>query len=174
MFTKFTFTVVSIVLLVSMTGCGAKTSTPISSNTGDNSSQSSASETPTESGAEDYYQMLPMVSSKVANVSLDASADGTTQQLKKGEVLSLSLESNPSTGYSWFATISNSAVLVQMGDPQYQQPVSSTPLIGAAGIQIFFFQAVETGSTNLKLDYMRSFESNVAPENTLTIAVEVK
>ena len=174
MLTKFIFAVVNIIILVSMAGCGVKTSTPVSSTAGDDNSQSSSSVTPTGSGAEDNYQMLPLVSSKVANVSLDASADGTTQQLKKGEVLSISFESNPSTGYSWIATISNPAVLVQMGDPQYQQPDSSTPVLGAAGTQIFFFQAIETGTTTLKLDYMRSFETNIAPENTITINVEVK
>jgi inhibitor of cysteine peptidase len=172
MFTKFTLTIISMILLVSMAGCGAKTATPSSS--ADNNSQNGTSVTP-ESNAENY-QMLPLISGKVADVSLSAMADGTTQQLKKGEVMSITLESNPSTGYSWFVTITNSAVLVQMGDPQYQEPASSsnTPIVGAAGTDTFYFQAADTGTTTLTLDYKRGFEANVAPEKTVTITVEVK
>jgi predicted secreted protein/predicted small lipoprotein YifL len=174
MFTKYTLTIVTMILLVSLAGCGAKSPTLPASNATKASPQSSTSGTPTESDAADNYQMLPLISGKVANVSLDATADGTTQQLKKDEVLSISLGSNPSTGYSWYPTISNPAILVQMGEPQYQEPISSTPILGAAGTQIFFFQATDTGTTTLTLDYMRSFETNVAPEKTVTITVEVK
>jgi inhibitor of cysteine peptidase len=120
--------------------------------------------------------MLPYLSGKMSNITLDATADGTTQQLKKGEVMAIGLESNPSTGYSWFATISNPTVLVQMGEPQYQEPAgsSTTPIVGAAGTETFYFQAVETGTTALTLEYKRSFESNVAPEKTIRLTVEVK
>lgn len=118
--------------------------------------------------------MLPLITGKVADVSLDAMADGTTQQLKKGEVMSITLESNPSTGYSWFATISNPAILVQMGEPQYREPASSTPVLGAAGSDTFYFQAADTGTTTLIMNYTRGFESSVAPEKTVTVTVEVK
>ncbi len=176
MFTKFTFTIITILLLVSLAGCGAKKTTLPPYNGGENSSQSGSSGTPTDSNSADNYQMLPLISGKVANVSLDATADGSTQKLKKGEVLSITLESNPSTGYGWFATISNPVVLVQMGEPQYQESASSssTPVIGAAGTQIFYFQAAETGTTTLTLEYKRSFETNVAPEKTVSMTVEVK
>jgi inhibitor of cysteine peptidase len=176
MFTKFILTIITMVVLVSLAGCGAKTPAPATSNVSDNSSQSGSSNTPTESNSADNYQMLPLISGKVTTVSLDAMADGTSQQLKKGEVMSISLESNPSTGYSWIATISDPAVLVQMGEPQYQEPAgsSTTPIVGAAGTDTFYFQAAETGTTTLTLDYKRAFETNVAPEKTIILTVEVK
>jgi inhibitor of cysteine peptidase len=166
---------ITMLLLISLTGCGAKTSTPSNPSPTESSTQNKTSSNPTEGSPSDNY-MLPMISGKVANVTLDAMADGTTQQLKKGEVMAISLESNPSTGYSWYATISDPAVLVQMGDPQYQAPASNsgTQVVGAAGTQTFFFQAAETGTTTLTLDYKRGFETNVAPEQTVVITVEVK
>jgi inhibitor of cysteine peptidase len=90
--------------------------------------------------------------------------------------MAITLESNPSTGYSWVATISDPAVLVQMGGPQYQESpsTSGTPIVGAPGMQTFFFQAAEVGTTLLTLDYKRPFESNVAPIDTVTVNVEVK
>ena len=176
MFTKFGLIILSVFLSVALTGCGAKTSTPASSNAGENGSQSGPSSTATESNNEDNYLMLPLITGNEANISLDATADGTTQQLKQGEVLSITLESNPSTGYGWVATISDPAIMVQMGEPVYQEPPSnsSTPALGASGTQTFYFQALETGATTLRLDYKRSFETNVAPEKTVRVAVEVK
>jgi inhibitor of cysteine peptidase len=176
MFTKITLTIAILILLVSLASCGASTPTQSTSNTNENSSPSGPSGTPTENDIAENYTMLPILSGKMANVSLDATADGSTQQLNKGEVLSITLESNPSTGYGWFATISSPTVLVQMGEPQYLEPTSSSgsPLPGATGTQTFNFQATETGSTTLTLDYKRGWETNVTPEKSITITVEVK
>jgi inhibitor of cysteine peptidase len=176
MSTKFILTLITLVVMISLAGCGAKTTTPAQND------QSSAATQPSPSGTSageynaDNEIMLPIISGKVANVTLDAMADGTTQQLKKGEVMVVSLESNPSTGYAWVATITDPKVLVQMGEPQYQEPSSSSsnPVVGAAGTQTFFFQAAETGSTTLTLEYKRGWEDTVAPEKTVTIYIEVK
>ncbi len=173
MFTKFTLSAITLILLVSLAGCGAiNQSSPSSTST---NSQGSASGTITDTNSDDNYQMLPIISSKVANMKLDASANGSTQHLRKGEVMSISLESNASTGYAWTAKISDVAVVVQMGEPEYTEPASSgTPLVGAPGTQTFYFQAVDTGTATITLDYARSFETNVAPAQTVTIIMEVQ
>ncbi len=172
MFTKFPLAIISIVLLVSLAGCALNSSSP--SPTSSNS-QGNTTGNITDTNSEDNYQMLPIISSKVANMKLDASASGSTQNLRKGEVMSISLESNASTGYAWTAKISDTAVVVQMGEPEYTEPASTgTPLVGAPGTQTFYFQAVDTGTATITLDYARSFETNVAPAQTVTIIVEVK
>jgi inhibitor of cysteine peptidase len=173
MFTKFTLTIITIILLASLAGCGAiNQSNPSPS---PNNSQSSASENVTDTTAEDNYQMLPVISGKVANMKLDASASGSIQQFKKGEVISITLESNPSTGYAWYASISDTNIIVQMGEPEYTEPNSSTtPLVGAAGTQTFFFQGVDTGTATITMDYKRGWETDVAPIQTMTIIVEVQ
>ena len=109
-------------------------------------------------------------------LELDASADNTTQQLKVGEILAITLESNVTTGFSWYLTISDPKVLVQMGEPQYQEPPadSGTPTLGAAGKQTFFMQAVETGTVIVSLEYEQSFETDVAAEKTINFTVDVK
>jgi predicted secreted protein len=167
MFTKFSLTLITLILITSLAGCNLKSSTNPNN---DNSQGNPSKITPAAN-----QQLLPIISGKAADVQLDASADGTTQQLKKGEIMAITLESNPSTGYSWFATISDPKVVVQMGEHQYQEPASSssTPIVGAAGTQTFFLQAAETGTATVTLDYKRSWE-DVAPEKTITITVEVK
>jgi inhibitor of cysteine peptidase len=167
MSTKFTLTLLSVILLVSLAGCS--TTSPSSQN------PTQSSGVITDTTATDNYQMLPIISGKVANMKLDASANGTTQTLKKGEVMSISLESNPSTGYSWFASVSNTAILAQMGEPEFTQPTeSATPVVGAPGTQTYYFQAADTGSTTLTLEYKRGWETNVEPAQTITITVEVQ
>jgi inhibitor of cysteine peptidase len=90
--------------------------------------------------------------------------------------MAITLESNPSTGYSWFATSSNLDVIAQMGEAQYQEPQSSstTPIVGAAGTETLSFEAVKAGTATLTLDYKKGWETDVAPEKTITITVEVK
>jgi inhibitor of cysteine peptidase len=175
MFKKITLSTITMLLLISLAGCGSASPTKPAPSTTDES-QNETSETYTETNQANNYQMLPVISGKVASLDLDAGADGTTQQLAKGEVLTITLESNPSTGYSWFATVSNPDVLSQMGEPEYIEPTqsSSTMIVGASGTETFLFQGTDTGSATITLDYKRGWETDAAPEKTITIIVEVK
>ncbi len=172
MFTKITLTLVTLILCASLAGCGAQTSPTQGAD--ESTSQADSSKGITETIPANNQQMLPIISGKVANLQLDASADGTTQQLKVGGVMMITLESNPSTGYNWFATIADTNVLAQMGEPQFEEPSSSTPIVGAPGKLTIFFQALNPGTTTLTLDYERSWETGVAPKQTITITVDVK
>jgi inhibitor of cysteine peptidase len=171
MFAKFAIIIIAVFILISIAGCGS-TQQPTSNPT-DVSSNSQVN--PTTDTEANEYQMLPDLSGKVASLKLDLSADGTTQKLKKGEVMSITLESNPSTGYSWAAKISDSTVLVLMGEPQFSEPSqSSTPIVGAPGTQTFYFQAADTGTSTVTLNYQRSWEIDVAPAQTFSIIVDVQ
>ncbi len=173
MFTKITLTLTAIMMLFSLAGCGANKAP--SPTTSDASSQSDTSMTITETNPIDNQQMLPIISGKVTDIELDASANGTTQQLSKGQVIAITLESNPSTGYNWYATIADTKVLVQMGEPQFQEPSTATsPVVGAPGMLTIYFQAVDPGTTTVTIDYMRSWEKDVAPEQSISFTVEVK
>ena len=175
MFTKITLPFVSIILMISLVGCGnAAPTNQESSSAGE--SQIETSEAYTETNPTNNNQMLPVISGKVASLVLDASADGSTQQLKLGEVMEINLESNPSTGYSWFASVSNPDVLAQMGEPEYVESTqsSSAMIVGAPGIETFMFQGTDAGSATITLDYKRPWETDVAAEKTITITVEVK
>lgn len=166
MFKKFTLTLITIFMLVSLVGCGTSSSSSIETTTPNANP---------ENASTDNYQMLPYISGSAADLKLDASADGSTQQLKAGQVMSISLESNPSTGYSWSATSSDPAVMMQMGEPEMQEPTASaTPVVGAPGMATLYFQAVKSGAATITLNYQRSWEQGVTPEKTITIMVEVK
>lgn len=176
MFKKFSIAVISIIMLITLAGCGSSTPTDSSINAGSDNTQINPSNNDTETEPTDEYQMLPIISGNVAGLNLDASADGSSLQLKKGQVMSITLESNPSTGYSWFAISSKPDVLVQMREPEYLAPTSdpANPVVGAAGTETYYFQAADAGTVTLTLDYKRGWETDINPEKTITITVEVK
>jgi inhibitor of cysteine peptidase len=97
--------------------------------------------------------------------------NGKPVALKVGESLAITLDSNPSTGYSWQVSRLKRAILHQQGEPQYTPPAQ--PMPGAGGQHIFQFVAVGVGRTTLTLVYKRSFEPDVAPAHRFTVQVTV-
>ena len=175
MYRKIAPTMITILLLISLAGCSKDPSPLDQATPGSGESQEEPVETSSATSSASNQQMLPIVSGKVASLQLDATASGTTQQIKVGEVMAITLESNPSTGYAWFATSSNPDILAQMGESQYTepQPSTGTPLLGASGTETFFFGATEVGTVTLTLEYKRGFEID-SPEKMISLTVEVK
>jgi inhibitor of cysteine peptidase len=97
---------------------------------------------------------------------------GKSITLAVGQELTLSLESNVTTGFAWEVAGLNTAVLEQVGEPEYKAPQSG--LVGAGGVQLFRFKAKAAGQAELKLNYRRAWEKDVPPAKTFTVTVVVK
>lgn len=98
--------------------------------------------------------------------------DGREMQLKKGQTLVVTLEGNPTTGYSWEAAEPlDEQVLRQAGEPEFK---AESDLVGAGGVQILRFEAVNAGQTTLKLVYHRPWEKDVEPLETYSLQVVVR
>lgn len=98
--------------------------------------------------------------------------NGREVQLKKGQPLVVTLEGNPTTGYSWeVAEPLDEQVLRQAGEPEFKP---ESDLAGAGGVQILRFEAVNAGQTTLKLAYRRSWEKDVEPLETYSIQFVVR
>jgi inhibitor of cysteine peptidase len=106
-----------------------------------------------------------------AEVTLTDKDNGSKVQLVPGQKLSVSLESNPTTGYSWRANPLDEKVLKQLGEPVFK--ADTTGLMGAPGVEVFEFQAVGPGTTPLNMAYSRSWEKGVKPEKTFSASVTV-
>jgi inhibitor of cysteine peptidase len=104
-------------------------------------------------------------------VKVDASQDGGQVDLAKGQVLVVTLESNPTTGYRWEAVELDVEVLRQVGDAEFKP---QSDLIGAPGVEITRFQAVEAGQAMLRMVYHRPWETDVEPLETFSVGVTVK
>jgi inhibitor of cysteine peptidase len=105
--------------------------------------------------------------------SLTDADNGKQIIVKSGEVMTVTLVSNPTTGYSWQVMEIDNAILVQDGEPEYKQSSSTEGLVGAGSTETFIFKAVGSGETMLGLGYKRPWES-VPPIETFIAQIIVQ
>ena len=104
-------------------------------------------------------------------VHLTDADNGKQVAVKSGDVIDVTLESNPTTGFSWQLTEMDNAILKQVGEVEFESDGRNIP--GAGGTETFRFEALSTGEVALTLWYMRPWES-VQPLEIFTIQVVVQ
>ena len=83
----------------------------------------------------------------------------------------IELEANPSTGYSWeLAGPLDEAVVVALGS---DHEAGEGDAVGAPGTQELSFKAVGEGTTTIALQYVRPWETDLAPAETQDFTVNV-
>lgn len=92
------------------------------------------------------------------------SIEGAETEL--GKSFTISLVSNPTTGYSWQAHF----------DPEYLELVnndfvSNSNLIGAPGVESFELKAIKQGQTELRMIYKRSWEDQFAEKRVILVQI---
>jgi len=92
-------------------------------------------------------------------------------EVEVGDKIRLELCSNPSTGFQWIykTTIEN---VVQEEDHDFEPPEVDVP--GAAGVELWTFEAVEKGTTEVQMEYSQSWEGGLKAEWTYTMTVTVE
>jgi inhibitor of cysteine peptidase len=89
------------------------------------------------------------------------------------DVLKITLPANPSTGFKWeLAGISDQAVMVQDGEPEYDLPESSA--IGAYGKETWTFKPQQIGTCIISLTYSQPWTGGTKNEWTIKTGVTVK
>ncbi len=108
-------------------------------------------------------------------VSVGASASGGQAELEQGQMLVVTLESNPSTGFRWEVADLDQSILQQVGEAEFEVADDrDPPPPGAGGHEIFRFQAVGAGQTTLQMVYHRPWEEGVEPLETFSLQVVVQ
>lgn len=101
---------------------------------------------------------------------LEAGDDGAVIEAKVGERISLELEGNPTTGYTWQVTAFDPAVAAPAGEPDYE---SSSDADGAGGTFTFHFDVVGAGETEVVLQYFPSWEEPTDTAGRFAFTVRV-
>ncbi|MBC8249470.1 MAG: protease inhibitor I42 family protein, partial [Anaerolineales bacterium] len=101
-------------------------------------------------------------------IRLTEKDNGCLAELNKDQTLVITLESNPSTGYSWEVAEINEDILHQVGEAEFEQ---MSPLLGAPEKQILRFKPVGAGQSTLRLVYRRPWEKGVEPAGEFSIQV---
>lgn len=118
--------------------------------------------------------VLAAVTGCAKQVTAGDADQGRIVELVPGESLVLTLESNPTTGYSWQLVEVDATVLKPKGEPEFKPSSGSEGLAGAGGEEVFRFDAAGSGTTTLSLAYARPWEKDTPPLKTYTITVVVK
>ena len=104
-----------------------------------------------------------------SSLTVTQAQNGGTTALAKGEMLTVELAGNPTTGYEWTVTQMDAAFL-RLEESIYA-PDSSA--IGSGGTYTFRFEALKAGSTALGLAYRRSWETT-ASDQTFSLTVNIQ
>ena len=110
--------------------------------------------------------------SQPKELSVDKSYSGKEVNLAPSGTLTISLVSNPSTGYSWDkeADVSDPSVIEQT-DHQFE--ASKVPVVGAPGLQVWTFKALGPGTSTISMQYKSPTVSSKAADS-FTLTVNVK
>ncbi|HUU96054.1 MAG TPA: protease inhibitor I42 family protein [Phycisphaerae bacterium] len=107
----------------------------------------------------------------LANIYLDESANGSTVTASVSTLIVVMLASNASTGYQWELAQLDTSVLENTADT-YLPPAIAIP--GAPGSERWEFVARAAGTTTLRLEYRRPWETQeLDPADTFEVTVTV-
>ena len=92
-----------------------------------------------------------------------------------GGKVSVSLKGNPTTGYGWYYTISDSAIL-EKTDDNYTSDSNSAEIVGAGGTFTWNFKALKAGEATITFKYYRQWlgESSATAADTVIYKITVK
>lgn len=109
-----------------------------------------------------------------ADSSLTEKNNGDSIILKVNDTVEIKLESNPTTGYSWFLSDAVDDAVVSVSDPGFIESGKDEELVGAGGFEVFTVKALSPGKTEIILEYKRPWEEGVKPEDTFKTTVSVE
>lgn len=92
--------------------------------------------------------------------------------LQRGQMLIVSLTSNPTTGYRWHLRDVTTDQLKSLGPEVFSSPKSD--VIGGDGLSTWRFEATGTGSGRLYLTYQRPWELEAEPADLFDCRIEVE
>jgi len=110
----------------------------------------------------------------VDSITLADGDSGRVARVARGQTVVIRLSSNRSTGYRWTLAPFPAGVLTPLGDPVYTSAGAPSGAVGAGGVEAWSFLASESGRQELRFEYRRPWERDVAAARILryTIAVQ--
>lgn len=106
-------------------------------------------------------------------VTLTEADNGKAVQLSQGQMLTVQLAANATTGYGWTLPERPDAGVLQFVKQEYQSPgATDPPRAGAGGVATLQFRATGKGTATVKLVYRQPWQGgSVGQEYNLTVTV---
>jgi predicted secreted protein len=103
------------------------------------------------------------------DIDLTEADSGGAIEATVGDEIAISLEGNPTTGYTWNVLQPQNADILAFDDREYE---AESDLAGAPGTEELTFEAVAPGEATIELGYFRPWEPDQV-ERTFTVNVRV-
>jgi len=105
-------------------------------------------------------------------LALNAADSGKQITVNAGDSFTVTLDSNPSTGFAWLiSAITDESVI---DDVNNEFKGADTEMVGAGGQEVWTFEALDEGTSTIEMQYSRSWEQGVEPAATFNVTVVVK
>ena len=91
-----------------------------------------------------------------------------------GQDFTISLQSNPSTGYQWQLAEPLDPKVLKKVKSVYQPSQGGTSAVGAGGAEIWTFKAVGKGKDDVTMRYVRPGDKGAKPSEERVFSVTVK
>jgi inhibitor of cysteine peptidase len=114
------------------------------------------------------------LAAKTHTINLSVANNNGSKTIKKGDVITVTLEANSSTGYTWDVASNNKRVLRYNGKKYIAPKASNPPMVGTAGKEVLSFKAIGRGTSTLKLVYHQPWDKKAKPAKTFTVKLTVK
>lgn len=102
-------------------------------------------------------------------VKLGAEDAGGVFDVEKGKFVVITLEANPTTGYTWEVEKPlDELVMQQVGDIEFEP---QSELVGSGGVQTIRFEVIGEGQATIELVYRRHWEMDVEPLETFSVQI---
>ncbi|MFH1683276.1 MAG: protease inhibitor I42 family protein [Candidatus Margulisiibacteriota bacterium] len=99
------------------------------------------------------------------------------RKVSVGEEFTLTLESNPTTGYQWQLAKPLDEKIVKLVSSKYEMEKpnnTETGMVGVGGHEYWSFKAVGKGTTLIELKYIRPWEKDVPPVEAAVFRIRVE
>ena len=111
----------------------------------------------------------------IGQVNIDASYNGQEVTIDAGQMLVLTLESNPTTGFRWELSEPIDENLLALIETRYEPGVvAGTGLVGAGGTEAWTFETLTVGATTITMEYSRPWDDCEKAVETFEITVVIK
>jgi inhibitor of cysteine peptidase len=101
--------------------------------------------------------------------TVNVSESGKQIELSPGDSLVVTLDSNPSTGFSWSIAGISAEAVIEKASNEFQG--ADTGMMGAGGQEVWTFKALDKGTSTIEMQYSRPWETGVEPAATFNVTV---
>jgi predicted secreted protein len=101
---------------------------------------------------------------------------GQQADVAVGDLLKVTLCSNPTTGFSWQEPAISDATVISLVDKTFGAATAdgAAPVVGAAGTDSITLRATTKGTSNVVLEYSQPWLGGTSSEWTYTLTVTVR